>query len=307
VEDDLTRRADTVNGRPPAANQPGHPPAPDDVATLLNDQKQPNDGVRPVAGAADEAVTPDRPDSESTGVPDDAATPADPNAAAANRQAERRAAQRRLLSGARELAETVILALIFFFALRAVVQNFRVEGSSMVPSFLDGQYVLVNKAVYAHVDPGTLPGWVPFLGGNSGADRYLFHPPQRGDVIVFHPPPPNDPSRDFIKRVIGVPGDTVDVRQGAVYVNGARISEPFIQQPTFPLNLRYTHDVLGPDQYYVMGDNRGNSSDSRAWGPVSGDAIVGRAWLVYWPLSAVKVAPNHAEPVPPPQAIPAAP
>jgi signal peptidase I len=217
------------------------------------------------------------------------------------------AARTRVLGGLRELAETVILALIFFFALRAVVQNFRVEGSSMVPSFTDGQYVLVNKAVYAHADSGTLPSWVPLLGGGSGAARYLFHPPERGDVIVFHPPPPNDPSRDFIKRVIGVPGDTVDVRQGHVYVNGEELTEPYIQQATLPINVRFAHVVLGPDQFYVLGDNRGNSSDSRAWGPVSSDEIVGRTWLVYWPLSAVKVAPNHSEHAAPPQTVPTTP
>jgi signal peptidase I len=211
----------------------------------------------------------------------------------------------RVWNGIRELVETIVLALIFFFALRAVVQNFRVEGSSMFPSFADGQYVLVNKAVYTHFNPQALPSWLPFAGDHSGSDRYLFSPPQRGDVIVFHPPPPNDPSRDFIKRVIGVPGDTVDVHQGHVYVNGAELDEPYIRQPTLPINARFSHVVLGPDQYFVLGDNRGNSSDSRAWGPVSADAIVGRTWLVYWPFSALKVAPNHQEAVPSP--VPATP
>jgi signal peptidase I len=148
------------------------------------------------------------------------------------------------------------------------------------------------------VNPRDLPIWLPFLGDHSGPDRFVFHAPERGDVIVFHPPPPNDPSRDFIKRVIGVPGDTVDVRQGHVYVNGAELDEPYIRQPTLPINVRYSHNVLGPDQYFVLGDNRGNSSDSRQWGPVTADEIVGRTWLVYWPFSAVKVAPNHQEAVP---------
>lgn len=211
-------------------------------------------------------------------------------------------ARREVLGGVREIVETVVLALIFFFALRAVVQNFRVEGSSMYPNFLDGQYVLVNKAVYGHVDSGTLPGWVPRVGGGSGPARYIFHAPERGDVIVFHPPPPNDPRRDFIKRVIGVPGDTVEVREGRVYVNGSQLIEPYIHEATLPINSRFSHVSLGPDQYFVLGDNRGNSSDSRAWGTVAADEIVGRTWLVYWPISAWKVAPNHAEHVPAPAA-----
>jgi signal peptidase I len=206
----------------------------------------------------------------------------------------------KLLSSLRELVETIVLALIFFFALRAVVQNFRVEGSSMYPSFTDGQYVLVNKVVYAHFRPGDIPEWAPFLRGNGNAARYLFHPPERGDVIVFHPPPPNDQHRDFIKRVIALPGDTVDIRQGHVFVNGAELSEPFIRQSTLPINALFAHAVLGPDEYYVMGDNRGNSSDSRAWGGIRSDSIVGRTWLIYWPFGSIRVAPNHSEPVPPP-------
>lgn len=200
-------------------------------------------------------------------------------------------------SALREIVETVILALLIFLAVRAVVQNFRVEGSSMYPSFIDGQYVLVNKAVYGRIDPHDLSRWLPFINGNDQA-QYVFHAPRRGDVVVFHPPPPNDPTRDFIKRVIGVPGDTVDVRQGHVFVNGAEVIEPFIHQPTMPLNPRYSHVTLGKDQFFVMGDNRGNSSDSRQWGPVRADEMVGRAWLVYWPFSAWKVAPNHVEHVP---------
>jgi signal peptidase I len=212
----------------------------------------------------------------------------------------------RVLGGIRELVETIVLALIFFFALRAVVQNFRVEGSSMFPSFADGQYVLVNKAVYAHLNLQQLPGWLPFASRGGEPERFLFSPPQRGDVIVFHPPPPNDPRRDFIKRVIGVPGDTVDIRQGHVYVNSGELSEPYIRQPTLPINVRFAHVQLGPNEYFVLGDNRGNSSDSRAWGPVSADEIVGRTWVVYWPFSALKVAPNHAESVPVPTSAPTA-
>ncbi|HVC30222.1 MAG TPA: signal peptidase I, partial [Steroidobacteraceae bacterium] len=169
----------------------------------------------------------------------------------------------------REVLETVVLALLIFLAVRSIVQNFRVEGSSMFPTFVDGQYVLVNKAVYGEINTNTLAKWLPFV--RATGEQYVFHPPRRGDVIVFHPPPPNDPTRDFIKRVIGVPGDTVDVRNGQVYVNGAPVPESFIKQVTTSLNPCFQHLTLKADQFYVMGDNRGNSSDSRAWGPVSGE------------------------------------
>jgi signal peptidase I len=198
----------------------------------------------------------------------------------------------------REVLETVVLALLIFLVVRSVVQNFRVEGSSMYPTFVDGQYVLVNKAVYGRLDTTAIAKWVPFV--RATGEQYVFHPPRRGDVIVFHPPPPNDPTRDFIKRVIGLPGDTVDVRGGQVFVNGAPVPESFIHQPTVSLNPCFQHVTLKADQFYVMGDNRGNSSDSRAWGPITAGEIVGRAWLVYWPASAWKVAPNHDLKVPAP-------
>lgn len=205
----------------------------------------------------------------------------------------------------REIVETVVLALLIFLAVRAVVQNFRVEGSSMYPTFVNGQYVLVNKAAYARIDTNTLANWLPFVHHSTNPEHFIFGAPQRGDVIVFHPPWPNDPSKDFIKRVVAVPGDMVDVRGGNVYVNGALVSTPYIHQPTEPLNPCWTQITLRQNQYYVMGDNRGNSSDSRAWGPIDASEIVGRTLLVYWPATAWKLAPNHAEHVPVAAAAPA--
>ena len=123
----------------------------------------------------------------------------------------------------------------------------------MMPSLNPGQYLIINKVVYK------------------------LHPPDRGDIIVFHHP--RSPERDLIKRVVGVPGDVVDVRKGAVYVNDVLLDEPYVLQPG-----RYSgHYELGPDEYFVLGDNRPNSDDSRNWGTVKGDQIVGKAWLSYWP------------------------
>jgi signal peptidase I len=130
----------------------------------------------------------------------------------------------------------------------------------MTPTLLNSQYILVNKA------------------------DYFLHGPQRGDVIVFRYP--RDPSRDFVKRVIGVPGDTVNITaSGVVSVDGAQLSEPY----TNDLINYYGQQSwkLAAGQYFVLGDNRGDSSDSRDWGPVPQSDIIGKAEFVYWPVSAV--------------------
>ena len=159
----------------------------------------------------------------------------------------------RLLLDTLEVA--VITTLVFLLA-RVFVQNYQVDGPSMTPTLLNGQYILVNKA------------------------DYFTHGPQRGDVIVFRFP--KDTSRDFVKRVIGVPGDTVQTRDnGAVIVDGVLLVEPYVNDDINPTTQTWT---IGPDQYFVMGDNRGDSYDSRDWGPVPASDILGKAEFVYWPL-----------------------
>jgi signal peptidase I len=156
----------------------------------------------------------------------------------------------------RELIETVLLTLVIFLLIRTVVQNFRVDGLSMEPNFHDGQFLLINKLAYR-------------LGE-----------PQRGDVIVFRYP--RDPSRDFIKRVVGLPGETVDIVDGQVYINGQPLDEfPDVQRAAYSSSST----VLGPDELFVMGDNRPNSSDSHSWGPLPRDLVIGKVVLSYWPPS----------------------
>jgi signal peptidase I len=161
----------------------------------------------------------------------------------------------RLLLDALEVA--IITTLIFLIA-RVFVQNYQVDGPSMTPTLLNNEYILVNK-----VD-------------------YDLHTPQRGDVIVFKYP--RDTSRDFVKRVIGIPGDTVTVSaEGVVTVDGVTLKEPYTNDL---LNIYGPEKVtLGAGQYFVLGDNRGDSSDSRDWGPVPQSDIIGKAEFVYWPLS----------------------
>jgi signal peptidase I len=168
----------------------------------------------------------------------------------------------------REVLETIALTILMFLVFRFAFQNYRVDGHSMLPTLQDQQYILVNRAAY------------------------LLQPPQRGDIIVFAYP--RDPTQDYIKRIIGIPGDHVQVNNdGAVFVNDVQLDEPFIDDATNPYDP--TDIKLGPNQYFVLGDNRGDSSDSRAWGPVPRQNIIGKAWVVYWPLSNFHVIPDVSD------------
>lgn len=201
----------------------------------------------------------------------------------------RHAAGRRARRIGRELAETAILAVLIFFAVKAVIQNFRVEGASMTPSLQNQQYLLVNKAIYFRLDMDRVHDVLPFVPGDNGTDRHLFRAPRRGDVIVFrfH----LDPDRDFIKRVIGVPGDTVEVKDGTVFINGSPLQEDYINNTP---NYAYGPRTVPEAHYFVLGDNRRNSFDSHAWGSscqpeqqcdfVPEENIIGQAWVTYWPF-----------------------
>ena len=170
----------------------------------------------------------------------------------------------------------MIAALVVVF----IVQPVKVEGTSMLPRLHDGERIFVNKLIYY--------------------DEYRWAPKiERGDIVVFWFP--NDPSKSYIKRVIGLPGETVEVREGTVYINGAMLEEkyldpkentsPAIQVPA-KVNLNY---------YFVMGDNRDNSSDSRSWGLVPKKYIYGKALFRYWPPSAASVIRHEdLRPAPPP-------
>jgi signal peptidase I len=195
----------------------------------------------------------------------------------------------RMKSAAREIVETILLTLLIFLAVRAVVQNFKVEGSSMEPNLHSGQYLLVNKAVYFSIDLSALPSWLPIPRPAEPTRIYLFHPPQRGDVVVFRYP--RDPGRDFIKRVIAVPGQTVEVRAGRIFVDGQEIAEPYIKDRP---NYSQPPEKVPEGEYYVLGDNRNNSSDSHVWGTVPRENIIGKAWVSYWPISDWGLVPNYS-------------
>ncbi|MFZ5376904.1 MAG: signal peptidase I [Patescibacteria group bacterium] len=170
-----------------------------------------------------------------------------------------------------DIFETVVIALsIFLVVYLFFLQPHQVNGQSMVPNFQSGEYVLTDKISYKM--------------GN----------PQRGEVVVFHAPEaarcPKGTGCDFIKRVIALPGETVEVKDNTIFVNGVALNESYIPDDFEIPAGAFTKGVsvtMGPDEYFVCGDNRPYSSDSRAWGPINKSHIVGRAFFRYWPPSVV--------------------
>jgi signal peptidase I len=188
----------------------------------------------------------------------------------------------------REVVETLLLAVLIFLAVRSTVQNFKVEGSSMLPSLENGQYIIVNKLAYARFDLGIFD-FFPFFDAGDDSTHHLFGSPKRGDVVVFESP--SYAERDFIKRIVGVPGDKVEIRDSVVYINDEPLDEPYTQGTTnCPCGPWYIEE----GQYFVLGDHRNNSSDSRQFGSIPEGSIIGKTWFSYWPLSDVGLAPNHS-------------
>lgn len=199
---------------------------------------------------------------------------------------------RRAFTFARELIETVLLTLVIFVAVRTLVVNFRVDGESMSPSLANGQYLLVNKAIFFHFDLNALRNILPGQDRQGKDEVYLFHPPQRGDIIVFDPPLRSD--KPYVKRVIGLPGDRIAVRDNKVYVNGTGIDENYISAPpryTYPLNGG--EFIVPAGSIFVLGDNRNNSSDSHVFGQVPLDNVIGKAIVSYWPPEGFGIIPHE--------------
>jgi signal peptidase I len=186
----------------------------------------------------------------------------------------------------KELLETAIFILLVFLIVRGVVQNFKIEGSSMQPNLHTNQYILVNKIIYFHFDMNAPLRLLPGRGDLAPRIVYPFHMPRRGEVVVFEYP--RDQSKDYIKRVIGLPGESVEIRDGLVYVNGVLLDEPYLQGAQTVCRPETDPCSSGPVQVpagtvFVMGDNRSNSSDSREWNALPLDRVIGKAWVSYWP------------------------
>lgn len=199
----------------------------------------------------------------------------------------------------REIAETLLLALIIFVAVRAVVLNFRVDGKSMQPSLTDNEMLLVNRNAYFAFDDDQWFGWIPGVDTEAGGDpAYPFGKPERGDIVVLDPPPSASADKPYIKRVIGEPGDTVELRNDQVFINGERIDEPYLEGLETKCREVQTCGPLAvpEDSVFVLGDNRGNSEDSRFFGIVPIENIIGKAWLTYWPIRQIELVPHEEYP-----------
>jgi len=172
--------------------------------------------------------------------------------------------EQRLLSIFMEIVETALLAVVIWLVVNFATARYVVEGVSMEPTFHTGQFLIVDKLTYR-----------------------FFADPQRGDIIVFDYPGNIDD--DYVKRIIGLPGDTVRIQGGEVFVNGELLNETYLDVRT-PGTYQ---EVIPPGYYWVMGDNRTSSSDSRSWGALERKFIIGRAWVSYWPPQDWSIVTHH--------------
>ncbi len=167
----------------------------------------------------------------------------------------------------RDLAETLLLAVVIFLLVNTFTGRYEVQSISMQPTLYEGQYLIVSKFAYR------------------------LHTPERGDIVVLDPP--NGKSTiPYIKRIVGLPGEDVEVRDGRVWIDGVAINEPYVSAPPSYREKR----TLGEDEYMVLGDNRNNSSDSHVWGPLPRENIIGKSIFRYWPPEKWGLLPHYQFP-----------
>jgi signal peptidase I len=169
-----------------------------------------------------------------------------------------------MLKYLRDLLITILIAAGIFFILQVTVGAIKIYGTSSFPNIQPEDYILMEKVTYA------------------------FRDPQRGEMIILHAP--YNETQDLIKRVIGIPGDTVKIENKKVYVNGKALYEPYISDPP---RYEMQEQTLPPGQYFVLGDNRNVAVDSHSGWLVNRSEVVGRAWFIYWPVSRIQMVPNY--------------
>ncbi len=162
-----------------------------------------------------------------------------------------------------EIVQTLLMAAALYFAIDFCVARVRVENISMEKTFTEGELLMVNRL------------------------NYKFNEPQRGDVVIFEAP--TAPGKDYIKRMIGLPGDKVVVKDGKLFINDTEIDEPWLHEA-----ILYSGEWIVPEgEYFVLGDNRNHSSDSHSWGFVPRKNLIGNAFFCYWPLNHIRVVNSH--------------
>ena len=157
----------------------------------------------------------------------------------------------------RDITITILIALAMFIGLRYTIEGYTVRYICMMPNINDGDWIIVNKA------------------------SYFFSDPNRGDVIVFQPPEKIHSDYPFIKRVIGLPGETIEIRDGKIFINGIPLEEEYVKEvPKYTMEKKH----IPIKEYFVLGDNRNNANDSHSWGTVPRDHMIGKAIITYWPI-----------------------
>ena len=178
-----------------------------------------------------------------------------------------------------EIYQLALIGLTVFIILSTTIQNYKVSGSSMDPRLEGGDHLLINKFTYLSVNYSQIDHILPFWTTNS-EDLWELNNPVRGEIVVFKYP--LDETQYFVKRVIGLPNETITISGNAIYVDGYKLIEPYIGD----FNNSHDHQYLmGEEEYFLLGDNRDNSNDSRHWGPVKRTQILGKVLYKYWPIN----------------------
>ena len=176
-----------------------------------------------------------------------------------------------LKGNTRQILITILIVVVIFLGMHYSLQSFTVSGQSMVPSFIDGEWLLVDKLTYR------------------------FSSPDRGDVIIFNPPPGNS-DQPYIKRIIGLPGEYIEIKNGRIYISNDEGDFEYVEYTDLPdIPVSYSDSwVIPEDEYFVLGDNRPVSGDSRSFDTVPRDNILGKVWIRYWPPSEWGLSPSYS-------------
>ena len=169
----------------------------------------------------------------------------------------------------RDITITILIALAMFIGLRYTIEGYTVRYVCMMPNISDGDWIIVNKA------------------------SYFFSDPNRGDIIVFNPPEKVHSDYPFIKRVIGLPGETIEIKDGKTFINGIPLEEEYIKEvPKYTMEKKF----IPMREYFVLGDNRNNANDSHSWGTVPRDYMIGKAIITYWPIDEWGITKHYSYP-----------